>query len=263
MLNKILLGSTDIAVSRIGLGTVKFGRNQHVHYPTGFELPDDQHCQHLLDTAKALGINLIDTAPAYGTSEERLGKLLKNQRHEWVISTKVGETFTHATSHFDFSANALKTSIENSLIRLQTDYLDIVLVHSNGDDEKIIQQDAVFETLLKFKEAGLIRAIGMSTKTIAGGKLALDHADLVMVTYNPIYTDEKPVLDYALQKNKGVFIKKALASGHLQKIASNNPVKTAMEFIFREPSVTSIILGTLNALHLRSNVLTCYDTISQ
>jgi aryl-alcohol dehydrogenase-like predicted oxidoreductase len=253
MLKKIVIGGTGIAVSQMGLGTVKFGRNQQVHYPKEFELPDDTHCIELLTVAKELGINLLDTAPAYGNSEERLGKLLKNQRHDWIISTKVGESFINSQSHFDFSPQAIHRSIEHSLKQLQTDYLDIVLVHSNGDDEKIIRDDSVFETLSCLKDVGKIRAFGMSTKTVVGGKLTLEYADIAMVSYNPTYTDEKPVLHDAYQKNKGIFIKKALASGHLQKIASNDPVKTAMEFIFREPGVTSVIVGTLNTEHLRYN----------
>lgn len=254
MLKKMALGSTGISVSRIGLGTVKLGRNQQIHYPHGFELPTDEQCLHLLKTAKECGINLLDTAPAYGTSEERLGTFLKNQRHEWIISTKVGEEFANGESQFDFSKTAVKKSIERSLQRLQTDYLDIVLVHSNGLDEKIIQDDEIFLTLNELKSAGLIRAFGMSTKTMAGGLLTIDHADLAMVTYNPIATDDRSVIAHAHTKNKGIFIKKALASGHLQKISGKDPVKTSLDFIFQEPGVTSVILGTLNPEHLMQNV---------
>ena len=67
------LGSTGIDVSVLGLGTVKIGRNQQVKYPTGFELPDDDTVIELFELAQSLGINFIDTAPAYGSSEQRLG----------------------------------------------------------------------------------------------------------------------------------------------------------------------------------------------
>ena len=66
------LGSTGIDVSVLGLGTVKIGRNQQVKYPTGFKLPDDKAVVELFELAHALGINFIDTAPAYGSSEQRL-----------------------------------------------------------------------------------------------------------------------------------------------------------------------------------------------
>lgn len=261
MIQKIHLGCLDIQVSRIGLGTVKFGRNQGVKYPTHFELPNDHEIQELLFTAQELGINLLDTAPAYGTSEERLGKLLIGERHDWVLCTKVGEEFLDGQSHFDFSAIGIQKSIERSLRRLKTDYLDIVLVHSNGDDVKLIEEDGVFETLQLLKEKGLIRALGMSTKTIEGGMLAVDQSDVVMVTYNLLQTEEQPVIAYAEQKQKGIFIKKAFASGHMEKIAGEDPVQASMDFIFAEKGVTSVIVGTLNKNHLEHNVRCALSTI--
>lgn len=253
MLKKII-GSTDITVSSLGLGTVKFGRNQQVHYPQGFELPSDKVILDLLACAQDLGINLLDTAPAYGISEERLGNLLKGQREQWILATKTGEEFINGASCFDFSPQATRKSIERSLKRLGTDYLDIVLVHSNGEDKKIIEESAIFETLAALKKSGHIRAYGMSTKTVEGGKLAVDLSDIVMVMHNPVYTDEQSVIAYAHQHKKGVFIKKALASGHLDKISGIDPVQAAMQFIFQEPGVSSIIVGTLSPAHLTYNV---------
>ncbi len=249
-MEKRIIGSTNIAVSVVGLGTVKFGRNTGVKYPKAFELPSDDACLNLLALAKSHGINLLDTAPAYGNSEERLGCFLKGERHDWVISTKVGEQFLAGESHFDFSDKAILLSIENSLRQLQTDYLDVVFVHSNGDDEKLIHE-GVFETLEKAKTSGKIRAFGMSTKTIAGGKLAVDLSDVVMVSFNPTYTDEREVITYAHEKQKGIFIKKALASGHL--ISGYTPNQT-LRTILAEPGVTSAIIGTLNSKHLIENI---------
>lgn len=247
------LGSTGIWVSSLGLGTVKFGRNQQVNYPQGFELPSDQEILNLLACAQDLGINLLDTAPAYGISEERLGPLLKGQRDQWILATKSGEEFIDGASHFDFSPAATRKSIERSLKRLGTDYLDIVLVHSNGEDKKVIEDNAILSTLADIKKAGLIRAFGMSTKTIEGGLMAVDLSDVVMVTHNPAYTDEQSVITYAHEKKKGIFIKKGLASGHLQKISGDDPVATAFNFIFKEPGVSSIIVGTLKSEHLKHN----------
>ena len=73
MIPRRMLGNTGIEVSIISLGTVKFGRNQGVKYPKLFNLPTDAEIAALLHDAKQLGINLLDTAPAYGKSEERLG----------------------------------------------------------------------------------------------------------------------------------------------------------------------------------------------
>lgn len=248
------LANTDILISPLGLGTVKFGRNQGVHYPQAFSLPSDAELADLLATAQSLGINFLDTAPAYGESETRLGSLLKNRRHEWVISTKVGETFTAGQSYFDFSPTAIRQSIERSLQRLHTDYLDMVLIHSNGEDQRLIEGERVFDTLAELKQAGSIRAFGMSTKTVEGGRLAVEQSDVVMITFNPVQQIERAVIKHAQALSKGVLIKKALASGHLNKIAEKNPVRHALEFIFQEPGVTSVVLGTINTEHLQRNV---------
>lgn len=248
-MQKRRLGQTGIDVSVVGLGTVKFGRNQGVKYPAAFELPTDQVLMELLAEAKALGVNLLDTAPAYGTSEERLGQLLGGERHDWVISTKVGETFDQAGSRFDFSPEAITTSVERSLQRLRTDYLDIVLVHSDGEDERIIREEEVFLTLARLKEAGKLRAFGMSTKTVAGGLLTVDLADVAMVTHHPAHVAEREVIQAAYQAQKGILIKKALASGHLPQ----SP-RECIAFALAEPGVTSVIVGTVNSKHLRENV---------
>jgi aryl-alcohol dehydrogenase-like predicted oxidoreductase len=251
------IGHTGIEVSCLGLGTVKFGRNTGVKYPQGFELPSDFDIQQILSMTQDLGINLIDTAPAYGSSEERLGRLLNN-RHDWVICTKVGEEFERGNSSHDFSAAHVRSSVERSLRRLRTDYLDMVLIHSDGNDLDIIQNTDCFAELHRCREQGLLRAIGMSTKTVAGGLAALEHADLLMVTYNPSETAERPVLDQAFQLNKGVLVKKALNSGHTVSAVGDatgiDPVQHSMEFIFSHPAVSSVIIGSINPLHIAHNV---------
>ncbi len=265
MIQKKRLGQTDLLVSRIGLGTVKLGRNEGVKYPTAYDLPSDKQIQQILVCAKELGINFLDTAPAYGASEERLGMALKGNRQDWVISTKVGEMFVQGESHFDFSKKAIQHSIERSLRRLQTDFLDIVLVHSNGDDQSIIENEGVFDVLSDLKHQGYIRAIGMSTKTVSGGKLTVDQADVVMVTYHPLQRGEQDVIVYAHQHNKGVLIKKALASGHLDLLQDQDPIEKAMQFVFNQPGVSSVVLGTLNEKHLRHDVacaITAIDNAS-
>lgn len=253
MLPYLALGCTGITVSAVGLGTVKLGRNQGVKYPEPFSLPNDQQVATLLATAKEWGVNLLDTAPAYGFAEERLGKWLQGQRHDWVILTKAGETFIDGQSYFDFNPDAIRLSIERSLRRLKTDYLDIVLIHSNGDDQLLID-NKVFDELNKLKKSGLIRAFGMSTKTVAGGKRTVDGADVVMVTRNPLYTEEDEVIAYAKQQQKGVLIKKALASGHLSKFAVKDPVREALAFVYQLPGISSVIIGTLNPSHLQAAV---------
>ena len=250
------LGSTGIDVSCIGLGTVKIGRNEGVKYPTNFELPDDAQVRNLLSLARELGVNLLDTAPAYGRSEERLGELIAD-RHDWVICSKVGEEFSNGQSSFDFSGTHVRRSIERSLQRLRTDYLDIVLVHSDGNDEHIIRQTDCYEALQRCREDGLIRSFGISTKSVAGGLLGVEESDVVMVTYHPGAPEDAVVIDAAAAANKGVLIKKAFNSGHSVSAGSGvaaDPVQATMDFIFARPGVSSVIIGTINPTHVRQNV---------
>lgn len=257
------IGDTGLAVSPVGLGTVKLGRNQGVKYPSGFELPDDRQAANLIAQAKDLGINLIDTAPAYGISEERLGALLQGQRHDWIICSKVGEEFDHGQSQFDFSAAHTRRSVERSLRRLRTDAIELVLVHSDGNDLDIIQHGEALDTLAQLKREGLIRAFGMSTKTVDGGIEAAKRSDCVMVTYNLQHREEEPVLDYCAAQRKGVFIKKALASGHLALATDRDPVQASMEFLYAHPGVSSAIIGTINPLHLADNCRKAVYTLNR
>lgn len=248
------LGSLPFSVSLLGLGTVKFGRNQGVKYPSAFELPSDEAIDRLLGTAREIGINLLDTAPAYGLSEERLGQRLRGQRSEWIICTKTGEEFSNGESRFDFSASHTRASVERSLRRLQTDYLDLVLIHSDGNDLAILEQTEVVATLEQLRQEGKIRGFGFSGKTVEGGLAALAVCDVAMVTYNLQEVREGAVIDYAHQHQRGILIKKALGSGHLAAgVGTGDPVQASFRHILRRPGVGSIIVGTLNPAHLRAN----------
>ncbi|MBH3427657.1 aldo/keto reductase [Pseudomonas alkylphenolica] len=256
------LGSTGLRVSPLGLGTVKLGRDQGVKYPNGFTIPDDDQARLLLSQARELGINLIDTAPAYGRSEERLGPLLRGQRDHWVIVSKVGEEFDNGLSHFDFSAAHTRLSIERSLKRLETEHIDLVLVHSDGNDLHILEHEEVYQTLEALKQEGKIAGFGFSGKTAAGGLKALERGDCAMVTYNLNEQAERPVIDYAADHGKAILVKKALASGHVCLSPGVDPVRASFELLFVHPGVSSAIVGTINPVHLAHNVAIVADVLS-
>ncbi|MBJ9974841.1 aldo/keto reductase [Pseudomonas sp. S75] len=257
------LGSTGLKVSPLGLGTVKLGRDQGVKYPTGFTIPGDDDARLLLAQARELGLNLIDTAPAYGRSEERLGPLLRGQREHWVIVSKVGEEFDDGHSQFDFSAAHTRRSVERSLRRLETDRIDLMLVHSDGNDLAILDQQEVYQTLAALKQEGKILGYGFSGKTAAGGLKALQQGDCAMVTYNLAEQAERPVLDYAAEHGKAILVKKALASGHACLSPGVDPVQASFELLFAHPGVSSAIVGTINPLHLAHNVATVARILGQ
>jgi aryl-alcohol dehydrogenase-like predicted oxidoreductase len=252
--DKRKLGKTGLMVSPIGLGTVKFGRNQGIKYPVGFDIPAEGDLADLLALARDLGINLIDTAPAYGLSEERLGRLLKGQRGQWVIAGKAGEEFDRGRSSYDFSPAHVEASLERSLKRLATDYLDLLLIHCDGTEMDILSNEPLLSVLQDFRRRGMVRAIGASTRTVEGGIRALELLDVAMVTYSPLYTDEGPVLDYGLENGKGVLVKKALSSGHVGNIGGTDPVQKSMDFVCSHRGATSVIVGTIDPGHLRHNV---------
>lgn len=247
------LGSTGIEVSVLGLGTVKLGRDQEVKYPNGFTIPNDNEVRDLLALTKDLGINFIDTAPAYGNSEERLGQLMTNP-NDWVIMTKVGEIFENGQSRFDFSASHTRMSVERSLKRLNRDSLDMVLVHSNGDDMNIINNEGALEELERLKQKGLIQSYGMSTKTVEGGMWVVENTDVVMATLNLSDDHDLGVVARAAELNKGVVVKKGLQSGHADKSAGGGGVEEAFEYIFSHKGISSVIVGTINPKHLKQNV---------
>lgn len=251
------ISQTKLHVSKIGLGTVKLGRNKGVKYPNKFTIPNDRDALELLHTAADLGINLIDTAPAYGNSEERLGTLLPQVYSDWILCTKAGEEFNPATglSSYNFTPEFLRKSIESSLKKLKRENLEIVLIHSDGNDIDIIKKYGALELLQTLKDEGKIIASGMSTKTVEGGLLAIDQSDIAMVTHNLEYQDEESVINYAEKNQKSIFIKKAFASGHLAQNSNKDIIQESFDFLLNTPGITSAIIGTANTKHLKENTL--------
>jgi aryl-alcohol dehydrogenase-like predicted oxidoreductase len=254
-MKKRLIADTEVAVSLLSLGTVKFGRNQSVKYPGTFDLPSDADLARLLDIAKQAGISTLDTAPAYGIAEERLGKLLKGQRQHWEIITKAGESYDvkHNTSHYDFSAKALRLSLENSLRKLQTDYIDCWMIHSDGNDIERLNDD-VINILFKAKQEGLTRSIGMSTKTVAGGEYALQHLDCIMMAASLNHTEENTLFSVAEKLGKSVILKKIYDSGWALTGENKQQVmQQTLLALFQHKAVASAIVGTINPRHLQEN----------
>ena len=244
------LGDSDIKVSTLGLGTVKFGRNIGLKYPSDFSLPTDLELALLLDRAKELGINFLDTAPAYGTSEERLGKLIRGSRDQWVVSTKVGERFADGISHYDFSAKSTIQSLEDSLRKLNTDYLDLVLIHCNKQDVDNLNNTEVIPILRLYQQKGYIRLIGESTNSVEAGILSITELDTVMITYNQHEKNQAAVISRAEQLGKGLLLKKVLGSGHASDASE------ALRFAMSSSAISSAVIGTISPIHLSRNVET-------
>jgi aryl-alcohol dehydrogenase-like predicted oxidoreductase len=249
------LGRTGLAVSPIGLGTVKLGRTAGLKYAAPARLPTDDEALALLRRAHQLGVNLIDTAPAYGVSEQRLGELLPQvaPREHWVICTKVGEVFDPATaaSTYDFSPAHIRASVESSLRALRVQHLDMVLLHFRSSDDldvRTLAHHQASHTLRDLQRAGLVRAIGASTGTTEGARLACAQCDVVMLTLSAdaggTLTGDTPSLEEARRAGAGVLIKKPLGSGR-----AADPCAT-VRALLRAPGVHSAVVGTTNPAHL-------------
>lgn len=240
------VGRTGLKVPPLGFGAFKIGRNEGVKYPKPYDLPDEAAVGSLLNSILDLGCTLIDTAPAYGLSEVRIGRAISHRRSEFVLSTKVGETFENGQSRFDFSSDAVRTSLDRSLANLQSDILDIVFIHSNGDDRRIIEQTETVSILQEYRARGLIRAIGLSGKTVEGATLALAWADVLMVEYNLQESGHEQAIKKAAEAGVAVFVKKGLSSGKL-------PASDSIRFVLGNSNVTCLIIGGLSLDHFREN----------
>lgn len=241
------LGRTGFSVAPIGLGTTKLGRNTDVKYPTSFALPTDEQVVALLESATGAGVNLIDTAPAYGESERRLGGFVESHRDQIVLCTKCGERYADGQSLYDFSAPAITASAEKSLRRLRTDHIDLLLLHSNGRDLEILTETDTLEALAKLKKSGKIRAAGISAKTEAGIFEAARSLDVVMAPFSQKESGLASALAAAHDRGAGVLAIKGLFSGHLE-------ARAAIEYVLRQEFIDALIVGTINPAHLADAV---------
>lgn len=240
------LGRTGLKVSPIGLGTVKLGRNTGVKYPEEYELPTDAEVERLLARALELGVNLIDTAPAYGEAEARLGPWVAAHRGEIVLVTKCGERHEGGKSSWDFSAKGLAASVEGSLKRLRTDRVDVLLLHSDGRDLERLAEAA--GTLRKMKTSGKAIAVGISVKS---GDGAMRGAELLDVVMGPYSLDE-PFLEVGLEgahlAGAGVLGIKAVSQGRAADPGY------AVEYAVSQPFIDCVVIGTRDPVHLEEAV---------
>ena len=235
-----------VPISRLGYGAFKIGRNQKIKYPQAYDLPVEAEANRLLNELLDMGITYFDTAPAYGISEERIGRHLSHRRSEFVLSTKVGERFEKGESCYDFTGRAMIESVSSSLKRLQTEQVDLLFLHMPAGDLEILEQTDAVETLKEIKSRGWTRAIGLSGKSVEAARHALDWADAVMVEYNMNDQSHDTVMREARERGIAVIVKKGLAAGHLDP-------EESIHFVLNHPAVSSLIVGGLNLEHMRTN----------
>ena len=225
-------------------GTVKLGRTTQLRTPP-HTLPTDAEAEQLVRQMIDLGIHAFDTAPAYGCSELRLRSA--SDQHI-AISTKVGESHEDGMSQFDFSAEGVKKSLARSKERLQREQLELVYLHASDNDLEVLEHTEAWSTLLQAKDAGFISDLGLSGKSPAAARWALDHhADALMVPWNQQDQSHKEILDEAAAREVKIFVKKGLNSGQLSAAES-------LQWMLEDARIHSVVVGSLSLEHMRENL---------
>ena len=146
------LGRTGIKVSPYALGALMFA--------TSVGNPDPDDSIRIIHKALDAGINLVDTADAYGDSEEVVGRALKGRRDNVVLTTKFSRPMGDDPNQQGTSRRWIITAVENSLRRLQTDHIDVYQIHRPDPDTDIEETLSALTDLIR---GGKVRAIGSST----------------------------------------------------------------------------------------------------
>ncbi len=252
-LQKRVLGRTNQKVSILGLGTA----------PVGEGPVDVQEGIKIFGQAIDRGITYIDTARIYGNAEEILGHLVPKRRDKLFIVTKVSTD----------NADRAERSLSESLRRLKIDHLDLVHIHSIGSKklDRVLAKDGVLEYLLKQKEAGKIRFIGISGHNRPPNfvrMLKTDQIDVIMCVMNyadrNIYDFESKVLPEARKRNVGCVAMKVYAgikggfpnhrSGHIGCVTEPAYLPNAMAYALDLEGVSVAVVGPYTVEQAIQNV---------
>jgi myo-inositol catabolism protein IolS len=213
MAEKTTLGRSNLQVLPLGLGANAVGG--HNLFP-GL---NDETGRNVVRSALEHGINFLDTAYFYGPgrSEELIGEVLKERggRDHIVVATKGAQRITSDKVSFDNSPSFLRQSVEDSLRRLQTDYIDLYYIHF---PDEITPKDEAVGELKKLKDEGKIRAIGVSNFSIEQLTEANKdgHVDVLQSHYNLLHRNaEHDLLPYTQEHNISFVPYFPLASGLL------------------------------------------------
>lgn len=256
-----VLGRTGAQVSRLGLGCAPFGR-AHVSVA---EVGD------VLHRAVALGVNYLDTAPNYGSSEEKMGATVKEIRDKVFLVTKTE----------DGSYEGTWRSLRQSMKRLQTDHIDMVHLHNFGLEERFPDLEYVFGdkgalgALREAREQGVIRFIGASGHLYPSRFHAVLDTGEVDVLMNPVnfavqhtYDFEHKVWSRARRDNIGLVAMKVLGGAGKDQKGFRLPEATytqAIRYALTIPSLSCAVIGIESIAELEDAVeaVSKFEPLSQ
>lgn len=281
------LGHTDLKVSALSLGTVALGMPYGItpkatkNETEGMIPPSDTDAIRLVHRALDEGINFIDTARAYGRSEEVLGKALYDRRDKVVLTTKLSCLDVDGNIlHGQVLRQYMQESLATSLKLLQTDWVDLLMLHSASVE--ILQNGEVIDILKEFQAQGSVRYIGASTYGTEAPRIAIAQGiNALQVAYNIL--DQRMADDiFPLAQAEGVglvvrsvFLKGALTpraddlpehlaelkqkSKAIKQFASGltppmNRVAAALSFVLSQEDVTSALVGVHSEAELEASL---------
>jgi aryl-alcohol dehydrogenase-like predicted oxidoreductase len=208
------LGSTDLEVSVVGIGTWQYGGEWGRSF-------SQQEVDAILGRAGELGINLIDTAECYGDhlSERLVGKAISGERDRWIVATKFGHEFHAPFQRTErWSASEVLAQLDASLEALGTDYVDLYQFHSGSDE--VFDNEELWQALAEQVRLGRVRHLGISVKKQDNeyqvGRAGDVGARAIQVIYNRLDRAlEERVLPECRERDLGVLARVPLASGYL------------------------------------------------
>jgi len=224
------LGSTGLKVSSIGFGGIPLQRI------------DKNEAKDIIIKAEENGINFIDTARGYTTSEEFIGEALEGRRDKWIIATK------SMVRDKESMINDVKTSLKN----LRTEYIDIYQFHNiktMEEYEKVLSENGAYSALQQFKEEGKIGHIGITSHSIDMLKIAIESGkfETVMYPYNIVEKQAEDLFTRAKELNIGVIAMKPMAGGALTEGT------LALKYILQNDNVTCAIPGMASIKEVEEN----------
>lgn len=271
------LGATGLQVSEIGFGALEIGRDWAGDINDDPSHPDEAEAARTLNGLLDLGVNFIDTAPAYWQSEEFIGRAISHRRSEYILATKVGEHCDRDGSYYDYSAPATTAFIDRSLKLLKTDVIDLIQIHSASME--VLERGETLGALEEARDAGKVRFIGIS-----GGvnecirAIELGGYDTVQFPYNLLNREAEQLLfPLAHERGVGTIIMRPLAGGKLtakcariedpalrEAIAGFAPfapgesleglADLALRWVLAQPEVSTLIAGTRRLQTLQRNL---------
>jgi 1-deoxyxylulose-5-phosphate synthase len=209
------LGRTGMKVSDISFGAVEIGLAYGIPVEGKIEKPSEQEAHDVLHAALDMGINFVDTARAYGDSEEVIGRALKHRRHEYILATKTLHYGDKGLSAHEQKI-AVRESIESSLRALQTDVIDVMQVHNIT--REVVDRGDVLQVLQEAQSAGKVRFLGASVYGVDDPVAVIEdgHYDVLQVAYNMLdHRLEGKVLPLAAEKGVAITTRSVLLKGAL------------------------------------------------